>query len=134
MRTLFSAGTIDRINLLVSRRNTSNPSSSPLRFTTNLRILQPNLNNFYHLFFTFSCVLHAPFDDSTLRVTRKQKEKEKHSFHHICINNKRDLFRGGGGISEIGDGIEDSSEVSRGFSMIFIEDFRGEEKKKEKKK
>lgn len=51
--------------------------------------------------------------------------RERESFITFCIND-RGLFRGEEGISEIGD----SNGVFRGFSMIFIEHFRGEKKKK----
>lgn len=55
---------------------------------------------------------------SLLRITRREREKVSSRF--------RGLFRGEEGISEIGD----SNGVFRGFSMIFIEHFRGEKKKK----
>lgn len=98
MRTLFSAGTIDRIKL-VSRQGERirQKIATPLfDLITNLQIQFFESDNFYYLFFTSSRVFFY-----------REKERETH-FITFCINDK-----GEEGIREIGGGIEDSSEVFR---------------------
>lgn len=95
MRTLFSAGTIDRIKL-VSRQGERirQKIATPLfDLITNLQIQFFESDNFYYLFFT------------SFFVTEREREIR---FITFCINDK-----GEEGIREIGGGIEDSSEVFR---------------------
>lgn len=94
MRTLFSAGTIDRIKL-VSRQGERirQKIATPLfDLITNLQIQFFESDNFYYLFF-FLCY--------------RERERETR-FITFCINDK-----GEEGIRKIGGGIEDSSEVFR---------------------
>lgn len=119
MRTLFSAGTIDRIKLVSRRRtSTSKNESQPSPFD-----LPPIYEQLFDRIWQFVLSIFHVFLCFLCYASRGERERE--SFITFCIND-RGLFRGEEGISEIGD----SNGVFRGFSMIFIEHFRGEKKKK----
>lgn len=111
MRTLFSAGTIDRIKL-VSRQGERirQKIATPLFDLT--PIYRYNSSNL-----TISIIYFSFF------VTEREREIR---FITFCINDK-----GEEGIREIGGGIEDSSEVFRWFSLRI---FARKKKKREKKR